>query len=548
MHQTRTNSKLLWMAAIVAALLTACGVSEQLVEDPAEALESTELRLTQDISSVTGSLAASGTSWVTHPIELSAPGHLELSLGWASAGANLNLFFYGLDGKVAASANGSTERPERLSIDVAAPGRYLVGIKCKTGASSYTLTASFAPAYVETSFAGEAAAAGPSWLTHTFDAQAGERLDVTLDWTSSSADFNVFLYAPSVSSPLAYANGTTARPEVLSVVATASGTWSVSLKCKTGASAYSLRVRRSASTGTPDAGPPPPPPFTPAYAGQPRPSTLHWGAAISGNGDPVSRHETAAGRAMGVHRTFWQWADRTSRLVDTAADDLAAERIPWVSVKTPSWAAMGNGQYDAEIDAMLRALSALGGPVWLTLHHEPEGGGGVNSPDDPAGPAGHVAMNRRVRQRLTALGVRNVALAPVLMSYTFKSASGRDPEAWFAPGIYDFIGIDHYRDSEATLLDSTWASIRGWARSKGLDLAVGEWGMRGTDAAAGQRVREWFDAAAASATDGAGARVVGLCAFDSGLNSPSGSWELAGEQRTMFRQFLLDPRAVLATP
>ncbi|MCY1078888.1 hypothetical protein [Archangium lansingense] len=28
---------------------------------------------------------------------------------------------------------------------------------------------------------------------------------------------------------------------------------------------------------------------------------------------------------------------------------------------------------DGEIDELLRALDALPGPVWLTLHHEPEG-------------------------------------------------------------------------------------------------------------------------------------------------------------------------------
>jgi hypothetical protein len=39
-----------------------------------------------------------------------------------------------------------------------------------------------------------------------------------------------------------------------------------------------------------------------------------------------------------------------------------------------------------------------------------------------------------------------------------------------------------------------------------------------------------------------GAGVVGLCAFDSNLNSPDGGWELMGEQLTVFRQALGDPR------
>jgi hypothetical protein len=167
----------------------------------------------------------------------------------------------------------------------------------------------------------------------------------------------------------------------------------------------------------------------------------------------------------------------------------------------------------------------------------------VNTPDDPAGPAGHVAMNRRVRERITALGADNIALAPILMSWTWDSRSGRSPDEWWADGVYDFLGVDHYRDDEDTLLTPVWASIRAWADERGVDVAVGEWGMRGTDAAAGARVHEWYDAAIASGTDDAGARVVGLSAFDSGLNSPTGAWELMGQQLTAFHELMADPRS-----
>jgi hypothetical protein len=72
--------------------------------------------------------------------------------------------------------------------------------------------------------------------------------------------------------------------------------------------------------------------------------------------------------------------------------------------------------------------------------------------------------------------------------------------------------------------------------------------MRGTDAAAGGRVRAWYEAAIASSSDGAGARTVGLSAFDSNLNSSTGGWELMGEQLTVFRQLLGDPRTASILP
>jgi hypothetical protein len=269
---------------------------------------------------------------------------------------------------------------------------------------------------------------------------------------------------------------------------------------------------------------------------------LLWGSSITGNGDPVARHEKPAGHPLTVRRTFWQWDQRTGSMVDTARGDISHGRVPWVSVKPPSWSATAAGDHDSEIDAMLKALDALSGPVWLTIHHEPEGGGGVNSPDDPGGPAAHVAMNRQVRERMTALGTDNIALAPVLMSWSWNSASGRNPDAWWEPGIYDFIGVDHYQDSESSLLTTTWFKVRSWAAARGVDVAVGEWGMRGTDKAAGNRVREWYEHAAGSHSDGRGARVVGLSAFDSGLNSPTGTWELKGAQLATFHNLLADKR------
>ena len=157
-------------------------------------------------------------------------------------------------------------------------------------------------------------------------------------------------------------------------------------------------------------------------------------------------------------------------------------------------------------------------------------------------------MNRHVRERMTALSVDNVALAPILMTWTWAPASGRNVDDWWDDGIYDFLGVDHYRDEEATLLTDRWYEVRVWAQARGVDLAVGEWGMRGIDAAAGQRVRDLYEDAIGSVSDGQGARVVGLCAFDSGLNSPSGSWELQGDQLTVFRELLGDPRTATVAP
>jgi hypothetical protein len=309
-------------------------------------------------------------------------------------------------------------------------------------------------------------------------------------------------------------------------------------------------VRNNVSTTVaPITVPPAPVPsgsFVPRFPGDVAPGAVRWGAAIGGNSDPA-RHEAVAGTNLGLRRTFFSWKQRTGSMVTTARGDLAAGRLPWVSIKPPSWAAMANGTYDAQIDEMLRALDGLNGPVWLTVHHEPEGGGGVNSADDPAGPAGWRAMQARVRMRMTALRTDNIAFAPILMAWTFDARSGRPTADWWVDGIWDFVGIDHYQDSLAatSVLNNTWSRMYAFISSKGMKLAIGEWGNRGTDGVAAAEMQQFQDFAVASGRSG-GAQVIGLSYFDSTLNSPSGGWELFGEPLNRFRQLMVAPTSLSA--
>jgi len=486
-------------------------------------------------SVLTGEVKPSA-SWKTHQLKVDAPCELRLQLDWDDPQADLNLFLYDPSGDLVAYANGATQRPERVTLKEASAGGYTVAVKGKSGSARYRITVEQVTAGLDLTFKGKLSQAA-SWTRHKVELSSTGTLSVQLDWNDPQANLNVFLYDPQ-GKLVAYANDATQRPERLTHDVTSAGSWSVGIKCKAGATSYTLRVTQGAQATTP----PPPAPATPSYPGQPKAGTLYWGAAVSGNGDPSSRHEKPSGAPLSIRRTFFQWAKSATSMVNMAKNDLAAGRLPWVSTKTPSWSEMGAGKHDAAIDKMLKALDALPGPVWLTMHHEPEGGGGKNYPDDPAGPAGHLAMNKRVRQRMTALGVDNVALVPILMSYTWNKYSKRDPEQWWAPGVYDFLGVDHYQNSQASLENQIWSDVRAWAKQKGVEIAVGEWGMRGTDAAAGQRMQQWYNMAAGSHSDGKGARVVGLCAFDSDLNSPSGSWELAGAQLTTFHKLLGDPR------
>lgn len=291
-----------------------------------------------------------------------------------------------------------------------------------------------------------------------------------------------------------------------------------------------------------------PPPNTQGsrFPGDPNPKVTgkaYWGAGITGNGSP-SRHETPTGKSLSIRRTFYQWKDATntsSGMYNTINDDLKNNRLPFVSTKTPSWKAMGNGTYDKEIDVMLKKLDSYGKPIWLAVFHEPEGGAGSNVPNDPDGAPAWRAMQTRIRQRMTALGTKNIAFMPVIMSYTWNPASGRNPEDWWVPGIWDAYIVDHYRDNvSGDMFTPQWTTFVKWAEAKNMPYGIAEWANRGTDTTAANEMQAFWDWSFANKKD-----MIAYTYFDSGLNAPTGSWELKGEQLKKFQSILKNDTRVM---
>jgi hypothetical protein len=276
------------------------------------------------------------------------------------------------------------------------------------------------------------------------------------------------------------------------------------------------------------------------FPGDPNPKVngkAYWGAAIAGNGDPA-KHEGPTGRSLSVRRTFWQWDaanNMNSSMYKTIEDDLKNNRLPFVSIKTPGWTKMGNGTYDAELDTIIRKLDSYGKPIWFIVFHEPEGGAGSNVPNDPDGAPAWRAMQIRIRQRMNAVKSKNVAFMPVIMSYTWNPASGRNPEDWWVEGIWDAYIVDHYVENETRkdMYTDQWNSFVKWVEKKGLPYGTAEWGNRGTDVQAGSEMQAFWDWGFNNKKD-----VIVYTYFDSSLNSPNGSWELKGEQLNVFQKIM----------
>ena len=200
---------------------------------------------------------------------------------------------------------------------------------------------------------------------------------------------------------------------------------------------------------------------------------MYYGASVEG-GDPRTL-ETELSQGLTLFRSYMQPSTSASRFASRASTDVAAGRIPLISTKVPgSWGDVANGTYDAWLLDRIRALAAVDGPVWLTLHHEPRGDGD---------PADWVRMQQHARTLIDAHST-NIALVGILNGWDFLEKNGT-PERWRMPvgtGVH-VMGFDSYNPwsptngvdwKPADQAFSPGVVIQGW----GYPTLVGEHGVR----------------------------------------------------------------------
>jgi hypothetical protein len=249
-----------------------------------------------------------------------------------------------------------------------------------------------------------------------------------------------------------------------------------------------------------------------------------FGAAVGGNSDPTTL-ESQVGGKLGIRRTYYR-ADQVSSAVSTSKSDLAAGRLPWISFKAPySWADMAAGNGDAWAKDVANQLSGVGGPVWVAIHHEPEG--------EDQDMKQWVAMQRRLSPIFRA--EPNIAYSIIIMGYpnffgNVNPAYTLDA-MWPGDGLVDIIGMDPYnwygtvKDGKTnTKMDELkiyYDKIAPFAKAHNTKWAVAETGYTQQAALAnpGWLAHAYDDMKASGG--------IGLAYFDSQLNSEaSWTWRL----------------------
>lgn len=268
------------------------------------------------------------------------------------------------------------------------------------------------------------------------------------------------------------------------------------------------------------------------FPGDPCSGSLYYGASVQG-GDPAPL-ESMLHQRLTLFRSYEQATTPASAFAERASTDVVAGRIPLISTKVPgTWAEVAAGSYDDWLVERIKALATVDGPVWLVIHHEPQGDG---SPSD------WVLMQQHAHQLIEQYS-SNIALVGILNGWDFQDKHG-DPEAFNMPvgtGV-DVMGFDAYnpwspnnglpwRSAVQTL--SPALTIQSW----GYPVLVGEYGVR-ADPDRPERAAHWLaDAYRFGVVHG----FVGMSYFDSAENSPDGSWVLDGPRLDQFAANLNSP-------
>jgi hypothetical protein len=285
--------------------------------------------------------------------------------------------------------------------------------------------------------------------------------------------------------------------------------------------------------------------------------TINWqatrslpfvGAAMQSSTTDPSSLETFCGRRLGIHRTYWNLSTTgTTSLpasITSARADVAAGRVAWVSYKLKSvpdgsggtrpmtWAEAVAGQADADIASVNTQLGALGGSIWVAIHHEPEGDGVLSD---------WVKMQQRLLPKFTAPNIRT---SIVLTGYdTYRSGNpAYSVDALWPGSMAQILGIDCYNYFGSSqggafleLGSAYYDKIAADAKARGVDWAIAETGY--TDTAAAQDA-DWLTRAFDDMANHPIRPGIGLTYFNSNANSV-GTWPLGtGVKRDKFKAIL----------
>jgi hypothetical protein len=259
------------------------------------------------------------------------------------------------------------------------------------------------------------------------------------------------------------------------------------------------------------------------FPGDPGAGKVYWGSSQDGSDIKDWTDFSASCGGLGVCRRYYQSTDLAKFSTETDALK-AVGALNAASFKVPGndWAGVGAGKYDTWLGQVRDAVKAAGVPVFLCLHHEPNGNGT---------PADFKAMYAHAAPILKQAD--NLVLMPIHNGWLFVDDNGW--QQWMVPEA-DVNGIDIYPRKMADKAELVAKYQKGLDNlaSGGKPMFLAEYGARDLvqgDYAA-QMIRDLYDYLIERGD------VVGVSYFNSSKNvnvfPEAGPYWLAGDRLAAF--------------
>lgn len=218
--------------------------------------------------------------------------------------------------------------------------------------------------------------------------------------------------------------------------------------------------------------------------------------SAGGAAEAVDAFEDQLDRRLDLVRWYARWDDVQPPAPVTAS--VARGRTPLLSVwpmrrdgTRVSWATVASGALDEQIRTQAAGIAALGVPVYLTFHHEPDVAQGWGTPAEFRAAWRHyVAVFR-------AAGVTTVRWTWVMTPGSFGSAPSTAGAGAFYPGddVVDRVGLDAYnwygcapgKPPAWRALSTVAGPFRSWAAARGKIPLLAEFGSVPDPADPGRR-------------------------------------------------------------
>lgn len=177
-------------------------------------------------------------------IDVTRPGEVKLNLSWGAYTANLDLSLINPAGTQVARA-ATRSRPEQITFNAAATGRYTVKVNAYSGRSSYKLTMTHPVDPAKTGVlnaSGTVNAAGTREKLYDIKAGGKGAVNVQVSWTSTTAtDIDVYLLN-SAGSVVAKATSSSRNPETISFPVNAAGNYKLKIYAYKGSGSYKMQA------------------------------------------------------------------------------------------------------------------------------------------------------------------------------------------------------------------------------------------------------------------------------------------------------------------